>query len=698
MEEHKKIEHNMNAHSVAWVKMIGAGAAQRDADRIQKNMLMSDSQPPPLYTTRKDHKNYDDEIVGPPTRPICGATSAANGRLSHMLNVVVSEVWKRDTNTICMSTEEMKSEIDNINTSIKNKRVIIGSTDVKALYPSLDIPFTIDRVCEVIYNSDIKFEGMWYEEIGMYLAINHDARHLAHIGLDQVCPTRSTNRGRPPTVQSMRNSFEERCSKWIPPIRQPSDNEKRTMIVEALRILMRMVMTNHDYTFQGEIKKQSSGGPIGLDLTGSIAQIFMLWWDAEFKNRLSALQLNPLMYKRYVDDINIALQPVESGMKYIDGGIIHDPIGTDEEEEADKRTMNLIKQIGNDIHPSIQLEVDYPTKYPDGKMPILDLKVWIEQTERGSRILHEFYMKPMATKTVINARSAMSWRVKRTVLTQEALRIMLNCSRDLPWRMVANHLTEFSARMQFSGYEQRFRAEVIKSAIHAYNTLLAAEQQGERPLYRPRSWNMVEREKQRKAKKLSWYKKGGEEALMIIPKTPDSRLLKMYQQEVRQSGLPIYIVEKGGVQLKRQLQKSNPFRMASCDRVDCMVCSTGGRGSCKSNGVNYSITCEECETSSHEKVYIGETARTSYIRGREHIEDFNNKRERSVLWKHCREFHQGEVLGRKFRMDVIGVYTNDAMLRQVGEATRIQRTPEQHLMNDKTEWNYVRLPRVTVEE
>ena len=145
----------------------------------------------------------------------------------------------------------------------------------------------------------------------------------------------------------------------------------------------------------------------------------MLWWDAEFKSRLSALQLNPLMYKRYVDDINIALRPVESGMRYIDGGIIQDPVGTEEEEEADRRTMNLIKLIGNDIHPSIQLEVDYPTKYPDGKMPILDLKVWIEQTEQGSRIMHEYYMKPMATKTVINARSAMSWQVKRTVLTQE---------------------------------------------------------------------------------------------------------------------------------------------------------------------------------------------------------------------------------------------------------------------------------------
>ena len=49
-------------------------------------------------------------------------------------------------------------------------------------------------------------------------------------------------------------------------------------------------------------------------------------------------------------------------------------------------------------------------------------------------------------------------------------------------------------------------------------------------------------------------------------------------------------------------------------------------------------------------------------------------------------------------MDITGTYRNDAMLRQVGEAVKIQRTPAQHLMNDKTEWNYFMVPRVTVEQ
>ena len=37
---------------------------------------------------------------------------------------------------------------------------------------------------------------------------------------------------------------------------------------------------------------------------------------------------------------------------------------------VDERTMDLIKEIGNGMHSSIKLEVDYPWKHPDGKLSI----------------------------------------------------------------------------------------------------------------------------------------------------------------------------------------------------------------------------------------------------------------------------------------------------------------------------------------
>ena len=701
-EEHQQIEHHMNAHSVALARMICAGELQKDSDRIHKNMILTDSQPPPLYTVRKDHKQHDNNVVGPPTRPICGANSSANSRLSYLLNLLISEVWKRDTCTICLSTEELKSEIDHVNQLIINRKVIVGSTDVVALYPSLDIPFTVDRVCDVIYESNLKFEGLWYEEIGLYIAIHCNRQQLTEIGIEDVCPIRATNRGRPPTVQSLRHErFEVRHANWISPTRDPTDIEKRKMVITALRILMTFVMTNHDYSFNGEIRKQRHGGPIGLDLTGSIAQIYMIWWDKELSRRLSSHGIYPEMDKRYVDDITWVMEPVKRGARYINGQlkIVQDEIQADTGKNEDELTMKIVQQIANEIHPSTQVTIDYPSLHPDGKMPSLDLKVWTEETGNGCKILHEHYAKPMSSKAVIYARSAMSWKVKRTVLTQEALRIMLNCSRSLPWKVVADHLSMFTARMQFSGYKKQFRAEVIKSALHAYASLRDLENRGERPLYRPRTWKLQEREKERKEKKLNWFKRGGDEALMIIPQTPNSLLLRMYQEEIKRSGLKIHVTEKGGIQLKHQLQRSNPFQRKKCERTNCLLCTSNGKGSCRSRGVNYTITCTDCEQQQGlESIYIGETSRTPYTRGVEHLDNLAKKRESSVLWKHCRSQHDGVLENCHFRMDVTGVYRNDTMLRQIGEGVRIQRTPPQQLMNDRSEWNFIRLPRVGIEQ
>ena len=82
-------------------------------------------------------------------------------------------------------------------------------------------------------------------------------------------------------------------------------------------------------------------------------------------------------------------------------------------------------------------------------------------------VLHEYYHKDVASRAVINARSAVPWRDKRTILTQEILRVLRNCSRHLPWGEVCAHVETYCARMQFSGYDKRFRTQVVRSALNA---------------------------------------------------------------------------------------------------------------------------------------------------------------------------------------------------------------------------------------
>ena len=234
IKDYQEIENKANTHAISWARMCQAGTAQNDDKRIRENIQATDSQPPPLYTCRKDHKEVEDQVIGPPTRPICGVTGSATDRLSYILSSILSEVWKRDTSTVCMSTEELKAEIDKVNMSIGSKEIIIGSMDVKALYPSLDIPFTIDKVCEIINESTLQFENLWYDEISLYLAVNLTCEELTEYGLQEICHTRETNLGRPPTISSLQHKFDKRRSNWKNPSRQPNEQERRMMMIHAL--------------------------------------------------------------------------------------------------------------------------------------------------------------------------------------------------------------------------------------------------------------------------------------------------------------------------------------------------------------------------------------------------------------------------------------------------------------------------------
>ena len=66
------------------------------------------------------------------------------------------------------------------------------------------------------------------------------------------------------------------------------------MFVEAIRIVLKVLLEKHTYNFADEIKRQRKGGAIGMELTGVIAQIFMVWWDREFANKMRDLHLQLL--------------------------------------------------------------------------------------------------------------------------------------------------------------------------------------------------------------------------------------------------------------------------------------------------------------------------------------------------------------------------------------------------------------------
>ena len=94
-------------------------------------------------------------------------------------------------------------------------------------------------------------------------------------------------------------------------------------------------------------------------------------------------------------------------------------------------------------------------------------------------------------------------------------------------------------------------------------------------------------------------------------------------------------------------------------------------------------------------IYVGETSRSAYTRGKEHEKSISNKEERSALWKHCKEKHNYEV--QTFQMNVTGLYYKDAMLRQISEGVRIDKVPRDSLINSKNEWNFFQIPLAVIQ-
>ena len=101
---------------------------------------------------------------------------------------------------------------------------------------------------------------------------------------------------------------------------------------------------------------------------------------------------------------------VEPGVRYDGEKLVkmEEFVHEDEAVEDDLRTMNLLKNIADDIMQCVQFTVDFPSLNQDGRVPILDLGVSVE----NGQLVHDFYEKPCSSKFVILHTSAHSKKMK----------------------------------------------------------------------------------------------------------------------------------------------------------------------------------------------------------------------------------------------------------------------------------------------
>ena len=76
-----EIEKKMNGHSIMFSRILKMGQRWEQEERIRKAVTTKDGPVPLMFGLRKDHKIVPHEMrdKGPPTRPVCGASSSTNG-------------------------------------------------------------------------------------------------------------------------------------------------------------------------------------------------------------------------------------------------------------------------------------------------------------------------------------------------------------------------------------------------------------------------------------------------------------------------------------------------------------------------------------------------------------------------------------------------------------------------------------------
>ena len=158
------------------------------------------------------------------------------------------------------------------------------------------------------------------------------------------------------------------------------------------------------------------------------------------------------------------------------------------------------------------------------------------------------------------------------------------------------------------------------------------------------------------------------------------------------------------------MTKSNPWGAADCCRVGCLLCQTKAdtgkylTQNCSKRIIVYATWCVACLKKSEDTQeaeggifqYIGESARSAYERGANHLYDRKRLDLGSHMLKHAVQCHGDEDPETvKFHMRVLQ-YHKSSFERQIDEAVKIQTNRQNNILNSKSEYIRSSIPRLGV--
>ena len=387
-------------------------------------------------------------------------------------------------------------------------------------------------------------------------------------------------------ADSSKNKHIKASSKyyWKEADEKPNNYEMKMLVAECIAMLCKIIMSHHVYSFGGQTFLQQEHGCIGDEAIGVIALIVMIWWSRMFKSKLEGLGIENTLLKLFVDDVNGIFRRISPGTEYKDGELVYneEKAQKDKNSPQDKVTMEVIKTIANDIEPMIKMTVDSPSNYDDQKVPMLDVKVWVNKNDHN-KVYYTFYEKPTKSPFVMSKSSAMPISKKIECLGQEVFRRLHNIKREIDEKDKIDVLNDFMFKLRISGYNENDRLQILKSGMNAYEKLREKEEKGMRPFYRSHHFNRAERKEEKKKKTHNWFNKETKNkenkfsSVFFVPSTPGSVLLKMLKKTEEEHKIDnncrIKFIETSGRKFIDQLKINDPFAKNCLPAEKCFMCT-----------------------------------------------------------------------------------------------------------------------------
>ena len=294
-------------------------------------------------------------------------------------------------------------------------------------------------------------------------------------------------------------------------------------------------------------------------------------------------------------------------------------------------TVRMAKETNkamNSIYPFLKFTVETEEDFQNGRLPTLDCELWMEpaQGQKRQKLNFSFFQKSMKTPFVVMKDSAMGQSQKISILSNDLLRRLSNCSETVEMSEKVQIIDDYTETLSVSGYEENEIKEIIESGLTGFVRKVERLRKAGVPFHRPATMTLQGRIKKKLLEKTNWYKQKPKEkrgetkkqssrkvtpsseentavSVMFCPQTPHGELAKRLREADRKlkevTKDDVKIVERAGTKLRFLLHKSNPFddSTSKCDRESCLICENplNKKYGCRKRNITYMTVCLRCE-------------------------------------------------------------------------------------------------------